>query len=168
MTWDKSEPAASTDFLVAVGKIRNNNAAVEVVLTSARLLNGTYIADLFPIYNKTPMLFYMSAPPVGWTEVSDVGDSLIAVKGGTTYTTGGDVAGSWTIPEHTLTEAEIPAHTHTYNFPEYRVIGRSRGGSQIIIAVASRNTSSTGGGSGHSDGNTWRPAGRVVLLATKN
>jgi len=154
--------------LSLAGKIRDNNAALEAVLGAARLAAGTNIPELFPLYNAVPMLFYMAAPPVGWTEVSDAGDTLIAVKGGSTYTAGATLAGSWTVPEHILTIAEIPAHTHTHTLANITASRRTNGSSIVTGITALTVTGSTGDGEGHSDGATWRPAGRVCVLATKN
>lgn len=65
---------------------------------------------------------YEDTAPTGWSIVSGTGDGLIAVKGGAAaYNTSGGTAlqGTWTQPnhlhttgDHTLTEAELPAHDH--------------------------------------------------------
>ena len=49
----------------------------------------------------------------GWDVDGAAVDQVLALKGGSTYTTGGvkDV-GTWQIPDHTLVESEIPDHTH--------------------------------------------------------
>lgn len=64
-------------------------------------------------YNNIPelteMWVYADAPPDGWSLKGSVSDVLTAVKGGTTYTTGGITAGSFTTPAH----AHALGHTHT-------------------------------------------------------
>jgi len=169
MTWDVSKPSASRDFLLAAGDIRDNNSAIEAVLGSTRLDDSITISELFPLYNETTMLFYMSAPPVGWTEVEDVGDSLVAIKGGTTYETGGTLSGSWQLPEHTLLLTEIPAHTHTYTSPNAPSASRRTNGGVIVTGVTVlTETSSIGGSSVHDEGLTWRPAGRACIMASRD
>ncbi len=56
----------------------------------------------------TPMWMYVNAVPDGWASAGSLTDRVIAVKGGSTYTTGGVGAGGWTISPHTL-----PNHRHT-------------------------------------------------------
>ena len=56
----------------------------------------TYADDtVIPV--GTPMWFYENSPPTGWVLDSPTSDNIIAVKGGSTYTTGGSQQGSWTI-----------------------------------------------------------------------
>lgn len=169
MAWDILEPKATTDFSVVPLKLRDNNAALEAVLGAARLAAGTEIPEIFPLYNQTPMLFYMAAAPTGWTETSDIGDTLVAVKGGTTYTTSEASKGSWSLPDHTLTTAEMPAHTHTYTSPGVPIANRRTGGSLIVVSVTGgMATSSVGGGKEHSHGSTFRPAARTCIMASKD
>lgn len=49
---------------------------------------------------------YRNAAIEGWAIDSTVTDRVLALKGGTTYTTGGATAGSWTLPDCTLTAAQ--------------------------------------------------------------
>jgi len=169
MTWDVSKPSASRDFLLAAGDIRSNNSAIETVLGSARLDNSTTIPELFPLYNETIMIFYMSAPPVGWTEVEDVGDALVAIKGGSTYETGGTLSGSWQMPEHTLLLTEIPSHSHTYTKPDNPSSSRRTNGASVVTGVTVlTETSSIGGDSAHDEGLTWRPSGRICIMASRD
>lgn len=53
---------------------------------------------------------YRNAAMSGWAVDSGVSDRVLAVKGGSTYTTGAAVAGTWTQPNHTHTG---PSHSHT-------------------------------------------------------
>jgi hypothetical protein len=168
MAWQVDEPAGATDFLVSVGYIRDNNSAIEDVLGATRLSNGTEIPELFPLYGATPMLFYMSSPPTGWTEVADIGDTLVAVKGGTTYTTGDSSKGSWALPGHTLVSAEMPAHTHTYLKANVTASRRTNGNLVVTGVTALANTEERFSPSPHYHGSTWRPAGRVCIMATKD
>ena len=62
----------------------------------------------------TKMWFYQDTAPTGWTIVAAAADAVLAVKGGSNAynAAGGTQAGTWTQPDHTLTTAETPAHTH--------------------------------------------------------
>jgi hypothetical protein len=59
--------------------------------------------------------------------------------------TGGSKTASGTTGSHTLTTAEIPAHTHTYSTPSGSLGGPSTSGG----GTASATSGSTGGGGGH-------------------
>ncbi len=64
-------------------------------------------------YNNIPegseMWVYADAPPDGWSLSATTGDTLVAIKGGTTYTTGHTIAGSFTTPAHSHA---LGGHTH--------------------------------------------------------
>lgn len=62
------------------------------------------------IPSSTEMWIYDTSAPVGWTINGTPSDQLLAVKGGSTYTTGGQAAGSFTMPTH---QHNMNAHTHT-------------------------------------------------------
>lgn len=169
MTWRVTEPSDSTDVPVGAEYIRENNVQLQSVCTSARLAAGTAIPDYIPTGGTTAMWFYLNAAPAGWTEVAALGDTLLAVKGGATYTTGGAGAGSWDLPNHTLTVDETPAHTHTYTMPNAPESKRKTAGSLCVTGTtAGATTSSIGGGGGHSHGSTWRAAARVGIICTKD
>jgi len=81
----------------------------------------------------TKMYFYCDDGdvPDGWTYDAGVADVVLAIKGGSDdyNVAGGQVVGDWdqgthvhamndhthTTPDHILTEAEMPSHTHTTN-----------------------------------------------------
>ncbi len=77
--------------------------------------------NVFPA--NTSMLFYQSAAPTGWTKdtAATLNDHAIRVVTSTGWTTGSNgtnafsavLGSSPTAGGHQLTEAEIPAHTHT-------------------------------------------------------
>jgi hypothetical protein len=136
---------------------------------------GAWQPELLALPSATVMLFRMAAPPVGWTRVVDATktDSVIRVL------LNGEVladGGSWTISgctvqSHTLTIAEMPAHTHDYE----RGLFSLAGGTAFAPNAGSGNnqaTTSTGGGGGHvhpfaSDG-SWRPKAVDVIAASKD
>lgn len=141
----------------------------DVQITEAGVLK-TFVAG-------TKMYFYQNTAPTGWTIDATCADSLLAVKGGSqAYNVlGGNRAGTWTTPSHTLTTAEIPSHSHPMNrhtsgtpnaysgyFP-YAYLFQS--------AKNSTNTSicqSVGGGGSHNHGSTYRPLANIGIICTKN
>lgn len=139
--------------------------------------------DVIPAATK--MWFYADTAPTGWTIDSTPSDELLAVKGGSTYTTGGVQAGTWTQPNHThttpsftLTASEMPTHTHDYPKSSGGIANLDDGvpassgtGDEVQI-----QTVSTGGGGAHNHGatgngataNTWRPSARVGIICSKD
>lgn len=67
---------------------------------------GTYNS----IPENTVMWVYSNTAPNGWSLYSSSGDVLVAVEGGSTYTTGGSEQGSFTTPAHSHT---MQSHVHT-------------------------------------------------------
>ena len=81
---------------------------------------------------------------------------------------GGNVAGSWLSPSHTLITAELPSHRHSYtrypsaNLWVYKYVGNI----WYPYDFSTVNTGSTGGGGGHRHGtNTYRPYSVVGIIA---
>lgn len=125
----------------------------------------------------TKMLFYQSAAPAGWAIDATLHDKLVRVVDGTTLT-GGSARGdaSWgasapvTVDNHTLTVAQIPAHTHSYTR-----VGPT-GGTQHDFGGGfvdtSQNTGSTGGGDPHNHNVStvaaWRPPVYDFIVCTKS
>ena len=136
--------------------------------TSAVSTSLDYKVNTFFVENTRMMWFYENTAPTGWTIATDLSasDAIVAVKGGSNdyNVNGGNVAGSWLTATHTLTEAEMAPHTHTYT---------GRAGTSIAITSVSSvrsgsNTTSTGsvgGGGSHNHGNTYRPYAAIGLLA---
>ena len=61
------------------------------------------------IPSLTEMWIYANGAPDGWTINATPSDQLLAVKGGSTYTTGGTAAGSFTMPVH---QHNMNSHQH--------------------------------------------------------
>ena len=160
-------------------KIRNNaNSAWLGVLTGTTSLK---------------MLVYRNTAEDGWAIDSTLNtDRVIAIKSAAgTYATGGATAGSWTLPDYTLLEADIPGHTHTGTTAADGAhthtddMGTSVAGGAGTRATASSNTgggnltttggtpaththtftsASTGDGGAHNHGAAYRPAAAVVTI----
>lgn len=107
------------------------------------------VATLIP--SGTVMVFYQAAAPVGWTQVVTQNDkALRVVSGGTGGTAGGtdSIASPPThihaTSSHTLTEAQMPAHTHSL------VVSGSSG--VVAVQNGGPNQGISGGGPG---GGSW-------------
>ena len=135
---------------------------------------------------------YRNTAPEGWAIDSAVTDCVTALKGGSNAynASGGTLAGTWTQPSHTLTTAEIPAHTHGSKTPAitisggiYRPIATDGGGLvavQFASSVSSRTITeeadtfsatqeahthnSVGSGDAHNHGTTYRPYAAIGTL----
>jgi hypothetical protein len=131
------------------------------------------------------ILVYRNAAMDGWAIDSTVTDRLVAIKGGTTYTTGAATAGSWNQPDHTLVASEIPAHTHgaagahnhTVNgstgyglstVSDNRQLNSVPGENNVRLdtldAESNHTHSSVGGDGAHNHGSSYRPAAAVHTM----
>ena len=134
----------------------------------------------------TVMWFYANTAPTYWTIVSAIGDELLAIKGGTTYTTGGAVAGAWTHNHSgnsgvvTLTAAQSGrvGHTHVIGTDKLSsdesgagkvTVGGSgtEGGAITIDEVADANAASSHKHTVAAE-TAYRPDARVGILCTKD
>ena len=125
--------------------------------------------------SSTKMIFNQTAAPTGWTKVTGSGnDTALRVTTGTVGT-GGSVAFETAFASqtptitmsndaHTLTEAQIPSHTHTWggyttgsmgggsiNVMATNVFGNGTGG---FTNTNSGGNGATGGGGSHTHDNT--------------
>lgn len=120
---------------------------------------------------------YENTAPVGWSIVA-VTDAVLAVKGGSNAynVSGGQTAGSWTQPDHTLTNAEIPLHVHQLGSNDSTAGDSSTPGNKEFVrnygdGNGASVTSSTGtdvGGGAHNHGTTYRPAACVGIVVSKD
>lgn len=124
--------------------------------------DGTNASWVDPFAPGTAMLFAQTAAPTGWTKSTTHNNKALRVVSGTAGS-GGNVAfttvftnrtpaGSVTVDGTTLTESQIPAHTHTTNaYNSSGTTGGDVGASSFInyIAISSITSSSIGGGASH-------------------
>lgn len=173
-------PADSSKIRYSAGYIRDNFKVIEAVLGADVLSAGTK----FNVFDSgTQLWFYQATAPTGWTILTTLSDCLLGVVNtttGNTYSTAGQVDGSWQQSDHTLSEGEMPRHSHdiypisTNLNPPGNAIGFQ--GQNIVNTVyqtyATDNrksiTQTTGDSQGHNHGNTWRPAAAVGIIAVKN
>jgi hypothetical protein len=136
-------------------------------------------AGINPIPTGTVILFYQSAAPTGWTQVTtlnDYGLRLVSGAGGTTAGTTafstvfanqtpsftgsiGSLAGGAT----TLSTAQMPSHTHGYFQPAggARFVGDEFGPNNTTTGGGSSTTDAQGGGGSHSHSISGTPGGTV-------
>lgn len=118
----------------------------------------------------TRILLASNSVPAGWSIVASLADRVILTT--STASEIDDTGGGWTISgvtigSTTLTEAQIPAHSHGPAPNSDRYLMRATGVGAVQFALGSDGflttaTSSTGGGGSHThsfsqDGN-WRPS----------
>ena len=158
---DSSAVATSIDYLL------KNAASVDPGHSHSLLTNIATAGNKIWIYQNVAW--------TGWTIVA-VTDAVLAVKGGSQAynVTGGQVVGTWTQPDHTLATSEIPAHTHQLGSndstagdsatPNLREFIRDYGSGNGLACTSS----STGGGTAHNHGTTYRPAACVGIVIEKS
>ena len=120
--------------------------------------SGAGLTNITTFPSGTVLLFYQSAAPTGWTQVTTAGldDSALRITTSTGGSTGGTTAFSTvfanqtptiTVGSTTLSSAQIPSHTHT--------CGPVSGGTYFAYGSSgpaldiSGNTGATGGGGSH-------------------
>jgi hypothetical protein len=191
-TWDLRTTSGGafrlTDATAAVVPLEAAAGGATLTVGAGTTLtkSGGSSYDNFPAGTK---LLFGTAPPTGWTRVDDAttNRSILTSKAADSP---GATGGSWTISglsfsgtsgSTTLTESQIPAHTHGTNAIDGFVVKVNIAGSLASPGAGSAldtrsTTASTGGGTGHShsisgspvgDGN-WRPAYQIWAPATKN
>ena len=125
------------------------------------------------IPSTTEMWVYDTAAPDGWTINGTPSDQLLAVKGGSTYTTGGQAAGDFTMPDH---QHDLNDHTHSVSGTTSQVIGNVHKGDNAISGSDTHShtftatmTNPNPGLTDNSGGETgYRPESSVGLICTKD
>jgi hypothetical protein len=120
-------------------------------------LNGASLTNIDPFPSGTKMVFFQSAAPTGWTQITTHTDAGLRVVSGAGGGSGGSVSFSTLAHTHTasggstsLSIAQMPAHTHTFTAQQNIGGYTDNGGAPDQRSTASSSTtSSTGSGSGH-------------------
>ena len=113
----------------------------EIQLTSVGALNGGS-----PFITGDLLLSSVTTAHTGWTNVTATYANRHLRVGNTTLGTGGSATLAGATGSHTLTIAEMPAHTHTM---PTSVGGGGPDSFSGNPATQTKETASTGGGSGH-------------------
>jgi microcystin-dependent protein len=131
----------------------------------ARLVNE----PIFP--SGTRMLFHQTAAPTGWTKDASAYNHALRLVGGTVGSGGSAAfttafasqAVSGTVGNTTLTEAQIPAHTHGFTASVTDGNGPTGSGATRAQTTSASTTQSTGGGQSH----THTFTGNAINLAVQ-
>ena len=133
----------------------------------------------------TKIWAFQASYPSGWKLVPDTGDKLLAIVGGSKYTTAGTEGGTWLTegvnggdPGGALTIEQIPAHRHRGHKTKTHLSSSAanNGKDPLRGKVAEDdsnfrdryfNTEETGGGQPHNHGNAWRPRAQVGIIIEK-
>jgi len=147
-----------------------NNGPSSSIVDPVGDVTGTW-KKFSAIESTSKVWFYQDTAPDGWTIDSTPSDSLLAVKGGSTYTTGGTQAGTWTQPDHALTESEMPSHTHALT--NGTQVWRNEGGANTMAGGGSSTTATltagaTGSDTAHNHGSAYRPTAEVGIICSKD
>jgi hypothetical protein len=148
---------------------KKRNAANNAWLTVATFLgSGLSLGGFDP---GTVMLFVQTAAPTGWTKSTTHDNKALRVVSGS-VTTGGTqnftAVLNGTVGATTLTEAQIPSHTHTAGAPGFGVAGQAYRFSflQNNTVAYTLTTNATGGGGSHT--HSMDVAYVDVIIATKD
>jgi len=153
MSWNAALPANNSLIRLSAGYIRNNQSAMQSVLSATNLTSAiSYIPDTAPIW------FYTNAAPAGWTATGVGGDSLLAIVGGGVYITGGSQIGTWLGPGYSLLNSDMQSFGPNSGLPRNYV-------QQFSPDTTYDNTPPT---AHHHDWTTTRPMASTGILCTKN
>ena len=157
-----SGTSGGSDFTLVLPTGRGSANQVLKVDNSGKLRFEAESGGDPPFASGTRMVFHNASAPTGWTKDTTARNTALRCVGGANaaaLTSGGDTdfstvfGSSVSTNAHTLTESEIPSHTHPVsNLNTNVTLGSGCGRSCISqpIGNTSGNTSSTGGGQGHS------------------
>lgn len=147
---------------------KKRNAANNAWLTVATFLgSGLSLGGFAP---GTVMLFVQTAAPTGWTKSTTHDNKALRVVSGS-VTTGGTqgftAVLNGTVGATTLTEAQIPSHTHSLtHYGNSASPGSLAESTNNTVAPVTLNTAATGGGGSHT--HSMDVAYVDVIIATKD
>lgn len=119
----------------------------------------------------TRMIFQQSAAPTGWTKDVSVNDYGLRVVSGSVGITPGTafstVFAQTSVGNTTLTQGQIPPHSHPYTRPDGG-INVDLGAFTVVSSTAADSTSNTGGGNSHTHSIALNLSYLDVIIAGKN
>jgi hypothetical protein len=146
---------------------KKRNAANNAWLTVATFLGSGLSLGGFPL--GTVMLFVQTAAPTGWTKSTTHDNKALRVVSGS-VTTGGTqnftAVLNGTVGATTLTEAQIPSHTHSISAGTASGLTSGRVASTSSAQSSTPSTNATGGGGSHT--HSMDVAYVDVIIATKD
>ena len=143
------------------------------VLTSSGVTfsDGTTISSKYDVIPQTdtPLYFYQSSAPTGWSQVASNDNKMMRVVSGTGAGTGGsnaftntftnrtysanfNVPFSVSISNHSISAPQLPSHSHSINAGDTAAANPSPTASNAIPSISSgtSNSGNAGNGGGHS------------------
>lgn len=159
--------AATTTLTRTVLKSTNADAAIN--------LSGAAEVYITPSHKHffdqgTACLFQQTSAPTGWTKQTTHNDKALRVVSGAASSGGANafstVMAQTVVGSTTLTEAQIPAHTHSFTIAGGAGGGALAGG--FVTPTGSETTSATGGGGSHNHTITMNIQYVDVIIATKD
>ena len=139
------------------------------VLTSSGVTfsDSTTISSKYDVIpqSDTPLYFYQSSAPTGWSQVTSNDNTMMRVVSGTGAGTGGsnaftntftnrtyssnfNVPFSVTISDHTITEAQLPSHSHPTSAGDSPAANPTPRAGAPFSAMGSGNSTSGPAGNG--------------------
>lgn len=113
-TWPTLTDNATVIMAVYINDIQDAIEALEAKVGIDSDSSNTLdyqIRSFWDRYAPRKVYIYNDVAPSGWSTVSDVGDTILGVKGGATFTTGGTKSGAWVI-----TGWDNDTHTHPWYY----------------------------------------------------
>jgi hypothetical protein len=145
--------------------------ANQVLATGGPGANPAWAPRTAEFPSGTTMLFQQTAAPTGWTKLVAFNDYGLRVTSGAVGSVVGTpfstVFAQTAVGNHTLSVAEMPAHTHTESAPNGATT-TGGGGFPAGGAPATVNSGSTGGGGAHSHAVNLALSYVDVIIASKN
>jgi hypothetical protein len=154
-TWQSSALSGGTGISISGLTVTNTGVTSLVagsgISISASTGSVTITNTQAVIPAGTAMLFYQAAAPTGWTQVTTVNDRALRVVSGSGGVTGGTTAystyfnGSFSVGSTTITEAQMPSHTHAVTDPGHTHGIYPGGGNNAILPSADGVQGGSGG-----------------------
>lgn len=167
------EDITSLDELHFADAAANPSATGRLRRSGNELLWRQSLGSMRLFYGEsgTVMLFQQTTAPTGWTKIVTQNDKVLRVVSGAASTGGTDALSTMsgvTTGSHTLTSAEMPAHTHMQNIYTTGIGGTDGGGTFSATPGNHQVTDSTGDGGGHTHTVGLALAYVDIILASKD
>lgn len=144
-------------------------------IDGAVTLTPTQFNAAIQLVSGTAMMFSGPSVPTGWTQDTSVPDYMLRIVNTAGGGTGGtsdfftDLSNT-TVAGHSLTVAEMPAHSHAYSRYLSLVNGvvSGAGSNTVLDGTSAISTNGKGNGASHDHTIDFTPLYRDMVLATKD
>tara|TARA_R110000822_G_scaffold97582_3_gene221414 strand:+ start:2083 stop:2721 length:639 start_codon:yes stop_codon:yes gene_type:complete len=175
----------STAIASKINKVAGETGEIPKFTSGGQLESSGFTPANISFVSGTVMSFFQASAPTGWTQITTHNDKILRVvstagggSGGTDSPISYTGTHTHTTAGHTLTIAEMPAHTH----PTQVISGTNTDAGNYIRANDAgslrsgneSNSTTTGGGGSHnhgatdSGGSTFTPKYINMIIASKN